>query len=74
MLTVELPAEVEDRLAALASRTGKLPAEHALEAILDRLEGQEDAHVAQDRLDSLRAGYSDAVPLDDVMRRYGVAD
>ena len=72
MLIVDLPPDLEDRLAALARRTGRPAAEHALEAILEHLEDREDAHLARRRLEDLRAGRSDVVALPDLLRRYGV--
>ena len=72
MLSIELPANVEDRLAALAQRTGRPATDHALEAILEHLADWEDAQLSQDRLTNLRQGRSDTVPLSELLRRYGV--
>ena len=50
MLAVELPAEMEARLDALAAKTGRSKADYAREAILQLLEAAEDAEIATERL------------------------
>jgi RHH-type rel operon transcriptional repressor/antitoxin RelB len=51
MLAVRLPADIDDRLAALAKRTGRTKTFYAREAILRFLEDMEDAYVAVERLE-----------------------
>jgi RHH-type rel operon transcriptional repressor/antitoxin RelB len=34
----------------------------------------EDVYLAEKRLEELRAGHSQPVPLDDITKRYGLAD
>ena len=74
MLALRLPPEIEDRLDALARRTGRSKDDHARDAILEHLENLEDLDVAEQRLAAVRSGESDTVPLDDLLSRYGVAD
>lgn len=74
MLAVRLPDEVERRLAALSQATGRTKSFYVREAILKHLDDLEDVYLAEQRLVELRAGKRDAVPLDDVMKRYGVED
>ncbi|KQP59985.1 CopG family transcriptional regulator [Methylobacterium sp. Leaf111] len=74
MLALRLPPEIEDRLEALARRTGRSKADHARDAILEHLENLEDLDDAERRLAAVRSGESDTVPLDDLLSRYGVAD
>ncbi len=50
MLAIRLPAEVEDRLAALAQATGRTKTFYAREAILEHLEDLEDLYLAEQRL------------------------
>ncbi|MGH6899789.1 MAG: type II toxin-antitoxin system RelB family antitoxin [Geminicoccaceae bacterium] len=50
MLAIQLPPEVEERLSALAERTGRSQSEHAHEAILGYLEDLEDELIALERL------------------------
>lgn len=74
MLALRLPPDVEDRLEALARRTGRSKDDHARDAILDHLDNLEDLEVAQQRLAAVRGGESATIPLDDLLTRYGVAD
>lgn len=50
MLTLRLPDEIEQRLAALAAKTGHSKSFYAREAILEHLEELEDAYLAAERL------------------------
>lgn len=70
--SVRLPEEAERRLEALASQTGRSKAFYIREAILEYLDDLEDAYLAQARLEALKAGKSEAVPLEEVMKRYGL--
>lgn len=72
MLAIRLPAEVEERLDALAKATGRTKTFYAREAILEHLDDLEDLYLAEQRLIDLRAGKTQAVPLDAVMKRYGM--
>lgn len=72
MLAIRLPAEIEARLDALAKATGRTKTFYAREAILEHIEDLEDLYLAEQRLVALRSGKSEAIPLDDVMKRYGL--
>ena len=74
MLAIRLPAEIEERLETLAKSTGRTKTFYAREAILEHLDDLEDLYLAEDRLIKLRAGSSQTVPLEEVMKRYGVED
>ena len=74
MLAIRLPAEVESRLDALAKATGRTKTFYAREAILKHLDDLEDLYLAEQRLIDARAGKTEAVPLEDMMKRYGLAD
>jgi RHH-type rel operon transcriptional repressor/antitoxin RelB len=50
MLALRLPPDLEKRLEALATRTGRSKSFYAREAILRHLEDLEDYHLAQQRL------------------------
>ena len=45
-----------------------------IEAIQEHLDDLKDLYLAEQRLIDLRAGESRTVPLDDVMKRYGMDD
>jgi RHH-type rel operon transcriptional repressor/antitoxin RelB len=74
MLALRLSAEIEDRLEALAKRTGRSKSYYAREAILEHLDDLEDVYLAEQRLADLRVGRSGTVPLADLMKRYGLED
>ena len=74
MLAIRLPADIEERLAALAEATGRTKTFYAREAILEHIDDLEDLYLAEQRLDEIRAGRVQTVPLEDVMRDYGMED
>jgi RHH-type transcriptional regulator, rel operon repressor / antitoxin RelB len=74
MLAIRLPPEIEARLAELARRTGRTKSFYAREAILHHLDKLEDLYLAESRFEDLREGRSESVPLNDLIRRYGVED
>lgn len=72
MLAIRLPSEVETRLDVLAKATGRTKTFYAREAILEHLEDLEDLYLAEQRLIDIRAGKTKTVPLEEVMKRYGM--
>ena len=52
MLAIRLPEEVENRLAALAAKTGRTKTYYARKAILELIEDMEDTYLALDRLET----------------------
>ena len=72
MLAIRLPGEIENRLEALAQATGRTKTFYAREAILNHLDDLEDLYLAEKRLIDIRAGRSQTVPLEEVMKRYGM--
>jgi RHH-type rel operon transcriptional repressor/antitoxin RelB len=72
MLALRLPPDIETRLDELAKRTGRSKSFYAREAIVEHLEDLEDVYLAEKSLQDLRAGRSDTVPLEELMKRYGV--
>jgi RHH-type rel operon transcriptional repressor/antitoxin RelB len=74
MLAIRLPAEVEQRLNALAKATGRTKTFYVRQAILGHLDDLEDLYLAERELIEVRAGRSKAIPLGDVMKQYGLAD
>jgi len=50
MLALRLPPEIEERLDALAKKTGRTKSYYAREAILRQIEDIEDYYLAQRRL------------------------
>jgi RHH-type rel operon transcriptional repressor/antitoxin RelB len=74
MLALRLPPEIERRLDQLAKATGRSKSYYAREAIVEYLGDLEDIYLAERRLENLRAGRSDTVPLEAVIKRHGLAD
>ena len=72
MLAIRLPPDIEARLAELARRTGRTKSFYAREAILRHLDELEDLYLAESRFEDLREGRSESIPLNDLIRRYGV--
>lgn len=72
MLAVRLPTEIEARLASLAQATGRTKSFYVREAILEYLDDLEDLYLAEQRLMDIRAGKSKTIPLEDVMKQYGL--
>jgi len=72
MLAIELPEDIERRLEALAKATGRPTMTFIHEAILEHLDDFEDVYLAERELTEVRAGRSRAVPLAELMTRYGV--
>ncbi|MBA1159412.1 DUF6290 family protein [Vibrio parahaemolyticus] len=74
MLALRLPDDIEQRLDRLAKATGRTKSFYAREAILEHLDDLEDLYLAEQRLTDIRAGRTQTVPLEDVMKRYGLED
>jgi RHH-type transcriptional regulator, rel operon repressor / antitoxin RelB len=74
MLALRLPREIEDRLDALAKRTGRSKSYYAREAILQHLDDLEDVYLAEREMEAIRSGDATTISLDELMKRYGLAD
>jgi RHH-type transcriptional regulator, rel operon repressor / antitoxin RelB len=74
MLAIRLPKDIEDRLEALASATGRTKTFYARQAILEHIEDLEDSYLAEQRLAEIRAGRTKTIALEDVMKPYDLAD
>lgn len=74
MLAIRLPPEIESRLDALATATGRTKTFYAREAILEHIDDLEDVYLAEQRLIDIRAGRTKTIPLDDVLKSYDLAD
>jgi RHH-type transcriptional regulator, rel operon repressor / antitoxin RelB len=73
MQAIRLPDKIEKRLDRLAKRTGRTKTYYAREAILQHLDDLEDIYLAEKRLTEIRAGRVRTIPLERVMRRYGLS-
>ncbi len=74
MLTIELPEEIEKRLALLADATKRSKNEYICEAVERLLEDIEDARAADAAYEEFLASGKKATPLDEVIKKYGLDD
>lgn len=72
MIAIRLTAEEDNRLAALARATGRTKTFYVHEAIREYLDDLEDLYLAEQRLMDIRSGKTQPVPLENVMKRYGM--
>ncbi|HEY7837336.1 MAG TPA: DUF6290 family protein [Terriglobales bacterium] len=72
-MAIRLPEEIEKRLERLARRTGRTKTFYAREAILEYLDDLEDVYRAEDALERIRQGKEHTIPLEDMLKRYGMA-
>lgn len=68
MIAIRLPAEIDERLTALARRTGRTKTYYAREAILRLIDDMEDTYIALDRLEHPGRRLS----MDEAMKELGV--
>ena len=74
MLAIRLPDDIEERLEALAKRTGRTKTFYAREAIVQHLDDLEDLYLAEKIAGRVRAGEEATVTLDELEARLGLAD
>jgi Predicted DNA-binding protein with an HTH domain len=72
MLTIRLPAEMEQRLAVLAKATQRPKSFYVREALERSLEDIEDAYLAETAYERFKTSGEKAIPLEDVMREYAL--
>jgi RHH-type rel operon transcriptional repressor/antitoxin RelB len=72
MLTIRLPEEMEARLNVLANTTKRPKSFYVREALERSLEDIEDAYLAEAALERFRTSGEKAIPLEDVMKEYGL--
>lgn len=71
-VSLRLPDDISDRLQKLAELTGRSKTYYMVEAIREHIGDLEDLYLAEQRLIANRAGKSQSIPLEDVMKRYGL--
>lgn len=72
MMAIRLPASIEDRLNNLSKLTGRTKTYYVREAILEHLDDLEDIYIAEQRLADIKAGRSELIPLEEVLKKYGL--
>lgn len=71
MLALRLPPDIEERLDALAKKTGRSKSFYAREAILEHLEDLEDLYLAEEALAEHYASGGKTVSMEQVLKKYG---
>ena len=71
-VSLRLPDEISRRLEHLVEITGRSKTYYMVEAIREHIDDLEDLYLAEQRLIDLRAGKTMAIPLEEVMKRYGL--
>lgn len=70
--SIRIPDDLETRLTALKSLTGRAKSFYVLEALRAHLDDLEDYYEAHAILQDIKAGRSKTTPLEEVMREYGM--
>ena len=71
-VSLRLPDDVSQRLQNLAQMTGRSKTYYMVEASREHLDDLEDLYLAEQRLIDIRSGKTQTVPLEEVMKRYGL--
>ena len=71
-VSLRLPDDVSRWLQNLAQMTGRSKTYYMVEAIREHLDDLEDLYLAEQRLIDIRSGKTQTVPLEEVMKRYGL--
>ena len=72
-VSLRLPDPITKRLDLLSKRTGRSKTFYVTEAVLEHLDDLEDIYIAEKRLEESRAGRSHTIPLEEAMKRAGIA-
>lgn len=73
-VSLRLPDDIAERLAALARRTGRSKTFYMIEAIREHIGDLEDVYLAETRLTEIKSGKAGTIAFDDLLKRYGVDD
>jgi RHH-type rel operon transcriptional repressor/antitoxin RelB len=74
VLAIRLPEEIEQRLEALAKRTGRTKSYYVRQAILEQLDDLEDFYLAEKAWQEVESGKGKLIPLEQIVKRYGLED
>ena len=70
MLAIRLPAEIEQRLEALARRTGRSKSYYVRAAIMEHLDNLEDRHIAEVQVGAADTGRTGVMRVAELKERY----
>ena len=68
MLSIRLPADIEERLTFLARETGRTKSYYVRSAILEKIEDMEDAYLSETTLDIIRQGKEAVLTAEEMWR------
>ncbi len=71
-VSIRLPDDVSARLQSLAQLTGRSKTFYMIEAIKEYIDDIEDLYLAESRLADIRSGKTKTIPLEEVMKQYGM--
>ena len=71
-VSLRLPDDISSRLQRLSQLTGRSKTFYMIEAIREHIDDLEDLYLAEQRLIANRAGNSQSISLEEVMKRYGL--
>jgi RHH-type rel operon transcriptional repressor/antitoxin RelB len=71
---IPLPDDVLPQVQARAAEAGQSAPQYLADLVLEALADMEEAAEVERRIADLDAGRTQPVPLDDVLKRYGMAD
>jgi RHH-type rel operon transcriptional repressor/antitoxin RelB len=74
MLAIRLPIEIENRLTALATATGRTKSFYAREAIVEHIDDLEDLYLAEQTLLRIRSGAERTYTLAELEAELGLGD
>ncbi len=74
MIAVRVSEEIKMRLDRLARLTGRTKTYYVREAIEEHLDDLEEAYLAEEVLKEVRSGREKLIPLEDVVKQYGLQD
>jgi RHH-type transcriptional regulator, rel operon repressor / antitoxin RelB len=71
-VSLRLPEDLAIRLDKIAKRTGRTKTFYMIQAIREQLADLEDLHLAEQRWSDIQSGKSKTIPLEEVMKEYGM--
>jgi RHH-type rel operon transcriptional repressor/antitoxin RelB len=74
MIAVRVPEEIEKRLETLAKSTGRTKTYYVRKAIEEYLDDLEEIYLAEKVREDIRSGKEKTIPLEEVVKQYGLED
>lgn len=74
MIAVRVPEEIEKRLETLAKSTGRTKTYYVRKAIEEYLDDLEEIYLVEKVREDIRSGKEKTIPLEEVVKQYGLED